>query len=420
MGRTLDMTATRVFTALQEAVAQEPRYVVLEGGTRSSKTHSICQMVLLLALQHAWEIHVVRKAMPVLRRSAMKDFREDHLEEHGLYSDRMHDKTSSIFHVGASEVAFFGTDQSAKLRGPERDVLWINEANEISAAEWKELKRRTRRFIIIDYNPSHGGTHWIDQEVIGSGREIVLKSTYLDNPFLTDAQVKDIESDVPVYREKDGSVTVDWDLEYEGDGVLIKGDPGEWAVNGLGKRAKAEAIIYKHWTGIDFMPEALNDECYGLDFGYSNPSALVHVGWRDIVGEDTNLIWDELLYEPKLTNPQLVRKLEKLGVDKDLNIWCDAAEPERIQALADAGFNAKPADKSVTDGILKVKEHRLRITARSVNLQSEIERYQKRKDKDGNVLEEPVKKHDHGMDAGRYGTFSQGKDVSTDTEVVIL
>ena len=407
MGRTLEMTATRLFTAIQEAVAEGHRYIVLEGGTRSSKTHSICQMVLLLALQKAWEIHVVRKAMPVLRRSALQDFRNDHLKKHGLYGDDMHDKTSEIFHVGRSEIAFFGTKEDAKLRGPERDVLWINEANEISAEEWRELRRRTRRFIIIDYNPSHGATHWIDDEVIGSGREKVILSTYLDNPFLTDAQVRDIEADVPVYREPSGREVIDWHLQYEGDGVLIAGDPAAWAVNGLGKRAKAKAIIYRHWTLIDQMPGALEEECYGLDFGYSNPCALVRVGWKDVPGEDINLIWDEILYESGLTDAQLVERLEELGIDKQKNLWCDAAEPERIQALADAGFNAKAAGKSVTDGILKVKEHRLRITRRSVNLQSEIERYRRRKDKDGNILEQPVKKADHGMDAGRYGTHSQ-------------
>ena len=406
MGRTLDLPATRVAQELLEAVGEGWRYIVLEGGTRSSKTHSICQVLLILALRNTWEIDVCRKEMSVLHRSAMKDFQEDHLEAHGLYSEARHNKTRSIYHVGSTAVEFFGTERSSKLRGPERDVLWINEANEIPGEEWKELRRRTRGFVIIDYNPSHGGTHWIDQEVIGSGREKVIHSTYLDNPFLPDAQIEDIEADVPVYREKDGTQVTDWELEYEGEGVLISGDPAAWAVNGLGRRAKAEAIIYKYWSTIDFMPVALDDECYGLDFGYTNPSALVHVGWKDVIGEDINLIWDEVLYQSGLTTPQLISQFEEIGVSKELNIWCDT-DPEKIQELCDAGYNAKPATKDVENGILKVKEHRQRITERSVNLKSEIEQYQRRKDKDGNVLEEPVKKGDHGMDAGRYGTHSQ-------------
>lgn len=400
------MQATRLLEATRDAIASGARYVVHEGGTRASKTHTICQILILLCLQHELEIDVVRASMPTLRRSAMKDFKEL-LERYDLYSEDRHNKTESIFHVGRSTVAFFGADEAQKLRGPERDIAWINEANEISEEEWKEIRRRTRQFIIIDYNPSHGATHWIDQQVIGSGREVRIHSTYLDNRFLTDAQIRDIEADVPRYREPDGTVVTDWELEYDGEGVLISGDPGAWAVNGLGKRAKAEAIIYKHWTWTDRMPDGLDMECYGLDFGYSNPSALVRVGWKDVVGEAMNLIWDEVLYQKGLTNSQLADAMDERGVSKTLPIWADSAEPDRIEELCDRGYNARPALKDVTAGIIVVKEHRLRITRRSVNLQYEIERYKRREDKDGNLLEEPYEKDDHGMDGGRYGTFSQ-------------
>jgi phage terminase large subunit len=367
---------------------------------------------MVLGTKTALEIDVVRESMPVLRRSAMKNFVE-WMKEKGVYSEARHDKTNEVVGLPAEEgmtkIRFYGADEEQKLQGPERDIAWINEANELSGGVFRDIRRRTRRSLIMDYNPSHGSNHWIDEEVVDSHRATVITSTYRDNPFLPEAQVQDIEADVPVYREPNGEVVIDWDLSYDGDGVLIAGDPAEWAVNGLGQRAKSDRIIFPHWTITERPPslDRCDDRAFGLDFGWNAPCVLVDCRWQDMMGEDVNLTWHEVFRDTKLRNSDLIDELERHDVPEDVPIWCDD-EPDRIEALKDADFDARPAKKSDYEATVRtVKDHRLLVTCSSGRLQEEMERLQWDTDADGNILDTPVKKDDHGPDAGRYGTHSQ-------------
>jgi phage terminase large subunit len=246
-------------------------------------------------------------------------------------------------------------------------------------------------------------THWIN-DVLEGDRCRRIKSTYELNPYLTEQQVKDIESDVPVYREADGTEVTDWSLTYSGDGDLIKGDPVQWAVYGLGQRAISPDLIYNKRTEGAWPQKDDSDvtaDAYGLDFGYSAPMALVRVAFRDVEGEDTNAHVDELVYEERLTTADLIEEMDEMGVRKDVPLYCDAAEPDRIEELQRAGYDAQKAKKSVEAGIDKVNEHRLVFTPRSVNAQAEASRYRR---KDGS--EKPVKEDDHLMDALRYAIFT--------------
>ena len=408
---TLDVTPLAAKTL--EALSDDSiRYIVNEGGTRSSKTQSIAQALCVTAVRQALEVDVCRESMPVLRRSAMGDTIH-WLKELGVYSEEAHNKSHEVVPVpggpGASTVRFYGADERKKLEGPERDIQWINEANEISAGIFREIRRRTRQTIVMDYNPSHGRSHWIDELVVGSGREVVFHSTYRDNPFLPEAQVQDIEADVPVYREADGTEVVDWTLTYDGDGVLIAGDPAEWAVYGLGKRAKSDRVIFPHWTIIDRPPatDRCDDRAFGLDFGWNAPCVLVDCRWRDVPEEDINLTWHEVFRDTKLRNKDLIAEMEREGVPKDVPIWCDD-EPDRIEALKDAGFDARRAKKSDYEATVRtVRDYRLLVTRPSGKLLEELEGLQWDTDADGNILDTPVKENDHGPDAGRYGTHSQ-------------
>jgi len=409
-GREVTLNVTPLATGTLEGLRDDScRYFVHEGGTRSSKTQSTAQALLVEALRRPVEIDVCRESMPVLRRSAMKDAIK-WMKEAGVYAENRHHKTHDVIHVpaagGTSTFRFYGADSDEKLQGPERDIQWINEANEISADAFREIRRRTRETIVIDYNPSHGRSHWIDELVMESGREQVMTSTYRDNPFLPDAQIKDIEADVPVYRERDGTEVVDWTLTYDGDGVLISGDPAQWAVYGLGKRAKSDRIIFPHWSLVDRPPDEYDDRAFGLDFGWNNPCVLIDCRWKDVVGEDVNVTWHEVLRDSKLRNGDLIGEMERRGVPKNVPLYCDH-EPDRIDALQDAGFNARPATKDDYGATVRtVEDHRLLVTRSSGKLREELEGLQWATDADGNILDKPVKENDHGPDAGRYGTHS--------------
>lgn len=409
-GRTVTLDCTPLAARTVEALREDGlRYLVHEGGTRSSKTQSIAQALLVEALCRPVEIDVCRESMPVLRRSAMGDF-ISWAKEASVYSEEAHHKTHDTLKIpcpgGESTIRFYGADADDKLKGPERDIQWINEANEIGVSAFREIRRRTRETIVIDYNPSHGRSHWIDELVMGSGREKVIRSTYRDNPFLPEEQVKDIEADVPVYREEDGTEIVDWTLDYDGDGVLISGDPAEWAVYGLGKRAASDRIIFPHWMLIDRLPEEYDDRAYGLDFGWNNPCVLVECRWKDVKGEDENLYWHEHFRGAELKNADLKTEFEEAGVPPDVPVFCDH-DPDRIDYLQRQGYKARPADKSDYEtSVRTVKDFRLIVTRASGALRKELEGLKWKTDADGEILDEPVKKADHGPDAGRYGTHS--------------
>jgi phage terminase large subunit len=401
----MTVQATQTFAAVRKAERLGYRYIVLEGSTRSGKTYAVCQYMASSCVERpGLEVDVIRKTFPALRRDAMSTF-EEVLDNMGLYSKATHNKTHHRYGIGTSRVEFGSADQEHKLRGPERDLLYCSEANNLTRDDWRQLTRRTRGTIILDYNPSHGANHWIDREVISDPQSVVIRSTYEQNPFLTPAQIADIERDIPVYEESDGTLVHDRDLTYDGDGVLVKGNPEDWAVYGLGLRAKSPALVYQHWQKLPWTRE-VKTVAYGLDFGNAVPSALIEVGMEEMPStHDDRLFWRELVYSAGLTTPQLIARMDAEGVDKNTPIYADH-ESDRIKQIADAGYLIGPANKSVESGFDTVKQHALCITPGSVNVIDEIQQY-RRPTVEGQILKDQViKENDHAMDAGRYGTHS--------------
>lgn len=396
----MDVDGTQQLGLILQARRQGYRYIVCEGSTRSGKTHAICQALMLWSLQEDLKIEVTRKTFPALRRDAKYTFEEEVLKEQGLYSERLHNQTEHVYEVGEGSVQFFSTDQEQKVRGPERDILYCNEANTLSREDFAQLRRRTRETIVLDYNPTHGSRHWIEKEVLSDDSCVRIRSTYEHNPYLTDRQIKDIEKDIPVYEEADGIRVVDRELEYEGDGVLVSGNPEDWAVYGLGRKAKSPHLVYPHYQERR-LPEHLSPAAYGLDFGIAVPSSLVAIYLEETKEEDDDrLYWHEIFYEADLTTPQIIARMDGI-VGKKTPIYADH-EDDRIQQIENAGYLIGQASKSVSEGIDTVKQHQLCITPSSKNVLDEITDY-KRKVVDGEVTDDVVKDHDHAMDAGRYG-----------------
>lgn len=403
----MDVDGTQQLGLILQARRQGYRYIVCEGSTRSGKTHAICQALMLWSLEEDLKIEVTRATFPALKRDAKYTFEEDILKEQGLYSPNLHNQTDHIYEVGEGTVQFFSTDQEQKVRGPERDVLYCNEANTLTREEFAQLRRRTRETILLDYNPTHGSKHWIDQEVLSDPSCLHIKSTYEHNPYLTEQQIRDIEKDIPVYEESDGTRIEDRDLEYEGDGVLVSGNPEDWAVYGLGQKAQSPHLVYPHWQERR-LPEDLEPIAYGLDFGSAVPSSLVAIYLGPTKEQDDDrLYWHELIYEAGLTTPQIIARMEGI-VDKKTPIYADH-EQDRIDQIADAGYLIGQASKSVSEGIDTVKQHQLCITPSSKNVIDEIQDY-KRRVVNGEVTDQVVKDHDHAMDGGRYGIHTHKND----------
>jgi phage terminase large subunit len=368
--------ATKVFRKNRLAYESgKCRVIANEGSTRSTKTYSVCQLLALyIPDRENVSISIVSPSLPHLKRGARRDFLEI-LESAGQYKDENFNKTDNIYHypkTGAF-VEFFGAEDVGRVRGPGRDILYVNEANLMGYSVYKQLALRTKRIIFIDYNPADEDS-WVYHEA-DKASNILIHSTYKDNPFLSKEQREEIES-------------------------LQLADENLWKVFGLGLRGTSSETIYTHYKLCDEIPQGA-ERIMGQDFGYNVPSALLDIGFYEGA-----VYWDELLYETKLTTGDLIERYKSLGVSKNQEMYCDNAEPKTIEEICRAGYNAKPADKDVTEGIRKVKSLPLYITKRSANLIKEIKSYKWKTDKDGKVLDEPVKFNDHAMDAGRYGTFT--------------
>lgn len=301
------------------------------------------------------------------------------MENTGLYDQSNHVRTEQVYNYpNGSYTEFFSADNNLKVRGPGRDILFFNEANLTDFDTFTQLMLRTRKAIFIDFNPADE-FHWIYDSILTRPDCYFIKSTYLDNPFLPHEQVKEIEN-------------------------LKNVDENFWRIYGEGERGHSEGVIYTHWK--PYSTSSTGQVVFGLDFGYNNPTSLVRV-----TENDQNLYWKEEIYQSHLTTADLIPMIKQI-VKPHEPVYCDSAEPDRIEELKRAGIKAIQANKNVKDGIDFVKSRQLFIDSASANMLKEIKSY-KYASKQSGITEVPLKLNDHAMDAGRYGSMHFKKPKST-------
>jgi len=368
---------TNVFERNRKAIdSGKYRAICNQGSTRSGKTYSLSQLLALyIPFRSKKSISIVSPSLPHLKRGARRDFLEI-LDNAGVYSDDDFNKTDNVYHYkNGSYVEFFGAEEPGKVRGPGRDILYINEANLLPFTTYTQLALRTKELVILDFNPVDE-LSWV-YDVADKEGNILIHSTYKDNPFLPKEQIEEIEN-----------------LQYA--------DENLWKVFGLGLRGSSTEIIYTHWKIKEFPEDC--EVCYGVDFGYNVPSSIIKIGFKDGA-----CYVDEALYETRLTTGDLIERIKDLDIRKSDELFCDNAEPKTIEEIYRAGYNAKPAEKDVYAGIQKVKSMPLYFTHRSVNIIKEAKGYKWKLGKDGKIHpdEVPVKFMDHAMDAMRYGIYTK-------------
>jgi len=305
----------------------------------------------------------------------MRDFMEI-IQKEGYYSEKYHNKSELTYELFGNTVEFISLDQPQKVRGRKRNVLFINEANEIDLESWTQLSLRTIDKIIIDYNPSDE-FHWIYEKVITRDDATFYKSTYLDNPFLSDSIIQEIER-------------------------LKETDSNYWKVYGLGERGKSRSLVFDNVGQVDEIPQNAKELCLGLDFGYSNdPTSLVKIYKR---GDE--LYFKQLIYTTGLTNQDISRELKALEITRAAEIFADSAEPKSIEEIYRSGFNIKPTKKgkdSIKIGIDLMRTYKLFVTSDSLDLIKEFRNYKYKEDKNQKILNEPIDLYNHGIDSIRYG-----------------
>lgn len=379
MGRGIDLQVTPLYKKNWEAI-HNPKYKVIfnQSGTRSGKTYSICQCIVVeCQTKPNTHVSIVRISLPLLKRTVIKDIKEI-LTNMGIYDVRNHNKTEQIYQFSnGSTIEFVSADSTMKLKGSKRDILFLNEATELPHSAYIQLAMRTKGKIIVDFNPED--IDWWGYEVMKDPDSITIKSTYKDNPFLPDSQVKFIED-------------------------KIKVDKNWYKVYVLGERPMSNSRIYSHFKTYDDILSIGEEDnyAYGLDFGYNHPTALVKCVFVDDDTIGKGVYINEEIYKSKLTISDLITEMNEIGIDKRKPIYCDSARPEIIEELRRSGYTrAQLSNKNVKGGIDKVKSQPIHIHTLSFNLLKEYKRYSWKVENE-RILEEPVKIDDDGMDAMRY------------------
>ena len=317
-------------------------------------------------------ISIVRKTLPALKSSALRDFIEI-LQNFGLYNENNHNKTEGTYLLNNNLIEFFSVDDASKIRGRKRDILFANEANELELEDWRQLLLRTTGKVIIDYNPSDF-EHWIYEQVIPRDDAKLLITTYKDNPHLPDSLKKEIEQ-------------------------LELADPEYWKIFGLGQRGQLKGLVFNNFTEGYAIPQDATFMGYGLDWGFSNdPTAIV-----SFYKYNQELYIKEEIYERGLTNQDVADKLRSIGVERRDEIYADSAEPKSIEEVYRLGYNIKPTAKgkdSIINSIDILRRYKLNLIG--TNLLREFRTYKWKTDKAGHTLNEPIDFNNHLIDAARY------------------
>lgn len=369
----MQYTKTR---AVDKILTCKKRLKVIQGGSSAGKTIAILLILIDRAYCEKGKLFsVVSETLPHLKKGAIRDFLNI-MEGHGYYNDDLWNRTDYIytFETG-TKIEFFSADSPDKVRGPRRDVLFINEANNISYETYTQLAIRTNESIYLDYNPV--SEFWVHEEVIPSTDHDFLILTYKDNDALPAAVVAELES----RRHKT-----------------------EWAKVYLdGQIGGNEGVVYPRWLQVEGIPQGARLERYGLDFGYTNdPTALVAVYYYD-----QGYIIDEVIYQKGLSNKQIADTI--LNQEHTALVVADAAEPKSIDEIRSYGINIIGAVKgqgSLKQGIDLVKAQNISVTKRSVNILKENRNYLWEKDVNDKPTGLPIGIWNHAMDAIRYAITS--------------
>lgn len=358
--------------AVKKIAKLDKRIRIVQGGTSAGKTIGILEVLIDLAQRDksATLTSIVSESFPHLKRGAIKDFLSI-MQEHNYFKDASWNKTDYCytFETG-SKIEFFSVDQPGKVRGPRRERLFMNEANNISYETFEQLEVRTNELIFIDYNPV--AEFWAITEFNKRHDVDFLILTYKDNESLASQIVESIESRM--------------------------NRPGWWKVYGLGQLGEVEGRIYTNWQIIDEIPPNARLERYGLDFGYTNdPTSIVAVYYFN-----GGYILEEKVYQKGLSNKQIADNFQAMP---PALIIADSAEPKSIDELRSYGLNVMPTKKgkdSVRNGIQLVQGLPISITKQSINGIKEYRNYLWMVDKNGKILNEPEGGLDHFLDASRY------------------
>jgi phage terminase large subunit len=363
-------------TATNKVLALKKRIKIVQGGTSASKTYSILAVLIDKALRKdGIEISVVAESIPHLRRGAMRDFVKILKWTNRFYDQQLNKSLLTYHFKNGSVVEFFSADDASKLRGARRDILYINECNNVTFEAYNELSIRTKKEVYLDFNPAN--EFWVHKELKDEPDTDFIILTYKDNEALDESIVSQIE------KNRDKAATSSYWANW-------------WRVYGLGQVGSLEGVVFTNWKEIDTIPKEAKLIGIGLDFGYTNdPTAAI-----EIYNYNGTRIINELVYRTGMVNSDIAKILPS-GVI----IYADSSEPKSIEEIRRQGKTIKGVTKgadSINYGIDVMQRQDYLVTKQSTNLIKELRSYCWDTDKQGQRMRKPIDHYNHAIDALRY------------------
>ena len=365
-------------TAINKILALKKRIKIIQGGTSAGKTFGILPILIDRAAKTPnTEISVVAESIPHLRRGALRDFIKI-MKWTGRYFDDRYNKSHLRYDFSnGSFIEFFSADDSSKLRGARRDILYINECNNIQFDAYNEMAIRTKKEVYLDFNPAN--EFWVHNELKHESDADFIILTYKDNEGLDDGIVSQIEKNR--LKATTSAYWSNW-----------------WRVYGEGKIGQLQGAVYTNYKIIDKIPSEARLIGIGLDFGYSaDPTAVI-----EIYTYNGQRILHEKAYQTKMLNSDIAKQLPE-----NVLIVADSAEPKSIEEIRrhKHGIVIKGATKgkdSINYGIDVMQRQDYLVTRESTNLIKELRSYCWDTDKTGKRLNKPIDNFNHALDAVRY------------------
>ena len=366
----IETTAARKINSLKK------RIKIIQGGTSASKTFSTLFILINKAMFYDnLEISVVAESIPHLRRGAVRDFLKI-MKWGNRYTETSFNKSYLKYEFqNGSFIEFFSADDASKLRGARRDILYINECNNVSFESYNELSIRTKKEIYLDFNPSN--EFWVHNELKDEDDADFIILTYKDNEALDEGIVQQIEKNR--LKAKTSTYWENW-----------------WRVYGLGEIGQLQGAVFTNYKLIDKIPDEARLIGLGMDFGYTNdPTSII-----EVYKHNETRILNELTYQTGLLNSDIAKILPS-----NIPCYADSAEPKSIADIQRYGITIKGVTKgrdSINYGIDVMQRENYLVTSNSTNLIKELRSYCWDTDKTGKRLNKPVDNFNHAIDAVRY------------------
>lgn len=362
-------------TAINKILALKKRIKIIQGGTSAGKTFGILPILIdKAAKKGGLEISVVAESIPHLRRGALRDFIKCMKWTNRFVDERYNKSLLKYEFANGSFIEFFSADDSSKLRGARRDILYVNECNNVNFEAYNELSIRTKHEVYLDFNPAN--EFWVEEIKEDKEADFIIL-TYKDNEALDVGIVDQIEKNR--LKAETSTYWRNW-----------------WKVYGLGELGMLEGVVFSNWKQIDTIPKEARLVGIGLDFGYTNdPTSCI-----EIYKHNEKRILNEIVYQTGMLNSDIAHKLPK-----DVPVYADSAEPKSIADIQRYGITIKGVTKgrdSINYGIDVMQRENYLVTSNSTNLIKELRSYCWDTDKTGKRLNKPIDNYNHAIDAVRY------------------